>query len=84
MLPLSNTMDLGMPKSLIIRITNIYANCDISKVFHTGKYFAIFVKWSTIMSIASANFVTLSVLGESPVIRSMDISFHSFLGIGND
>jgi hypothetical protein len=84
MLPLSDTMDLGVPKFLIIRVTNICANCDVSKVFRTGKYFAIFIKRSTMTSIASADFATPSVLGGSLVIRSMDISSHGFLGTGND
>jgi hypothetical protein len=84
MLPLSDTMDLGMTKSLTIWVTNMYANYDASKVFHTEKYFAIFIKQSIIMSIASAGFVTLSVLGRSPIIRFMDISSYGFLGTSND
>jgi hypothetical protein len=84
MLPLSDTIDLGVPKSLTIQVTNICANCDASKVFHTRKYFAIFVKWSTMTSIASAGFATPSVLSGSPIIRSMNISSHGFLGTGND
>jgi hypothetical protein len=83
-LPLSDIMDLGISKSLIIQVTNICANYDTSKVFRTRKYFAIFVKQSIMTSIISTSFVTLSVLGGSPVIRSMDISSHDFLGTGNN
>ena len=81
-LPLSVTMESGVPKLRIIFDMKISASCGAVMVFLTGMYLTIFVYRSTMVRMLSKAVPMPVLLGGNPVIKSIVMSDHGFEGLG--
>lgn len=82
--PRSETIEFGIPWCLMIEFRITSARPSAVRVFWTASQWTIFVRRSTMTRIESYLTPRQSLLGRSPVTKSIVKSFHLCEGIGRD